>query len=320
MTARPAPADPAHHDAPVLAVDVGGTKVEAALVDAAGQVLPGTRVRVPTGPASAASANAFSQALAEAVAAVRGHALAAGVRQIGVGAAGPVDLMAGTISPLNLPAVREFDIVGALRGMSGLEDVRLRLDGTCIALAELWKGAAQGVSNAIVFVVSTGIGGGVVADGRVVTGASGNAGHLGQLIVDRVSGDDVAAATAEGQASGRNAVEWARRQGWPGTSGEELARDYARGKTLAVRAVERSASALGRGLANVAVLLDTELAIMGGGFSFVTEDYPAMVERAAHAHSVNAYARKLRVTRAALGGDAPLVGAAAQVLREDLLG
>ncbi|WP_293694513.1 ROK family protein [uncultured Agrococcus sp.] len=305
--------------APVLAVDVGGTKIEAALVDPAGTVIAGTRIRVPTGAESASSASAFSDALHAAVSTAADHPLAAGVARAGIGAAGPVDLREGTISPINLPAVHDFDIVGAVKSVTGIEDVRLRLDGTCIALGELWRGAAEGARNAIAFVVSTGIGGGVIADGRVVTGESGNAGHLGQVVIDSPVDGDVFGATVEGQASGKYAVAWARQQGWRGETGENLGADAAAGSEVARAAIERSVQALGKGLASAANLLNTEIAVMGGGFSHVTADYAERVQAAARLHSVNAYARELRVVRAQLGRDAPLIGAAALVLRPDLL-
>lgn len=303
----------------VLAVDVGGTKIEAALVTAAGDVIDETRVRVPTGAAAAASGAVFMQALEHATRTVVAHPLARGVQHVGIGAAGPVDLGAGTISPINLPSLVDFDVVNVVRDATGIADVRLRLDGTCIALAEFWRGAAAGARNAVVFVVSTGIGGGVIADGRVLAGATGNAGHLGQVVVSEPVDGDVFGATVEGQASGKYAVEWARAQGWQGATGEQLGADAAAGHEIAVRAVERSAAALGRGLASVANLLNTEIAVMGGGFAHVADDYPERVERAARACSVNDYARSLRVVRAQLGRDAPLTGAAAQVLRSDLL-
>lgn len=303
----------------VIAVDVGGTKIEAAVVTPDGAVVPDTRIRVTTGAAAAASQEAFATALLDIVGRVREHRDAAGVTSIGIGAAGPVNLPEGTISPINLPAVRDFDIVRRVQQATGINDVRLRLDGTCIALSELWLGAAAGVRNAVIFVVSTGIGGGIVADGRVVAGASGNAGHLGQVVIDTPVDGDVFGATVEGQASGKYSVAWARAHGWAGSSGEELAASLQRGDSVAAAAVERSASALGRGLASVANLLNTELAVMGGGFSYVTDDYPERVEQIARDHSVNAYGRELRVVRAGLGKDAPLVGAAAQILRADLL-
>jgi len=301
-----------------LAIDLGGTKVEAALVDPAGRILEGSRVRATTGAAAAADPDVLVRAVAEVIGACRAHASWPEVAAAGIGSAGPIDAVEGTISPINLPAARGLPLVEIVARASGLAQVALRLDGTCIALAEAWLGAAQGVDNAIVFVVSTGVGGGIITDGRLVRGASGNAGHLGQLVVADIDGD-AAASTVEMRASGPNVVRWARGQGWPGSTGEELAADYRAGDALAVAAVARSAQAIGVGLADAATLLDLELAVVGGGFSFVADDFPERIEAAARSAAVNSYAARLRVVRAALGGDAPLIGAAALVHRADLL-
>lgn len=301
-----------------LAVDLGGTKIEAALVDESGTILEGSRHRAETGAAAASDVTVLARALEAVVDACRDDPRWRAVTAAGIGAAGPIDTVAGTISPINLPAARGFAIVDAVRRASGLAQASLRLDGTCIALAEAWLGAARGVRNAIVFVVSTGVGGGIVSDGRVVSGRSGNAGHLGQLVVDRFE-TDAAAATVEQLASGPHVVAWARAQGWTGSSGEELAAAYRAGEPVATGAVARSARAVGIGLANAATLLDLELAVVGGGFSSVADDYPQQIEAAVRAAAVNAYAARLTVVRAALGGDAPLVGAAALVHRSDLV-
>lgn len=301
-----------------LAIDLGGTKVEAALVDAAGGIVAGSRARSATGQAAAGDRTVLERALAEVIAHCRALPGWRDVTAAGIGSAGPIDRTAGTISPINLPAAHGMPLVETVRRESGLDEVALRLDGTCIALAEAWLGAARGVANAIVFVVSTGVGGGIVSDGRLIAGGSGNAGHIGQVVVTEIDGD-AAASTVEQLASGPHIVAWAQRQGWTGTTGEELAAAYRDGDEIAVRAVARSAHAIGVGLANAATLLDLELAVVGGGFSFVADDFAEQIEAAVRAASVNAYAARLRVVRAALGGDAPLIGAAALVHRPDLL-
>jgi glucokinase len=301
-----------------MALDLGGTKVEAALVREDGSVVEGTRSRAATGEAAAADRGAAEQAIERVVR----HCTAApewsGVEAAGIGSAGPVDLAAGAIAPINLPSLRGFGIVEFVQGLTGLERVVLRLDGTCIALAESWLGAARGTRNALVMVVSTGVGGGVVSDGRLVAGSGGNAGHIGQVVVDRVEGA-AAAATVEGIASGPNTVRWAQSKGWEGSTGEDLAADYAAGVPIATDAVRRSARAVGLGLVNAATLLDLEIAVIGGGFSFVADHYPELVAAAVREHAVNAYAADLKVVRAELGGDAPLIGAAALVHRADLV-
>lgn len=301
-----------------LAIDLGGTKVEAALVDDRGRIVPGTRTRAATGAAAAADPAALERAVTEVIDACRAHPDWHRVTAAGIGSAGPIDIAAGTIAPINLPAAHGLPLAGLVARASGLAEVTLRLDGTCIALAEAWLGAARGIRNAIVFVVSTGVGGGIVSDGRLIAGASGNAGHLGQVIVADIS-TDAAAATVEQRASGPHTVRWARAQGWTGQTGEDLAADYRAGVPVAIDAVARSAAAVGVGVANAATLLDLELAVVGGGFSFVADDYPERVEAAARAAAVNGYAARVRVVRPALGGDAPLIGAAALVHRADLL-
>ncbi len=301
-----------------LAIDLGGTKVEAALVDPSGEIVSGSRTRAATGAAAATDASVLERALAEVIAHCRALPEWPDVIAVGIGSAGPIDRTAGTISPINLPAAHGLPIVDLVARESGLDDVSLRLDGTCIALAEAWLGAAQGVDNALVFVVSTGVGGGIISDGRLVSGRSGNAGHIGQMVVTEIDGD-AAPSTVEQLASGPHIVTWARSQGWTGATGEELAAAYRAGDDLARAAVARSAHAIGVGLANAATLLDLELAVVGGGFSFVADDFTEQIEAAVRTASVNAYAARLRVVRAGLGGDAPLIGAAALVHRRDLL-
>ena len=301
-----------------LAIDLGGAKIEGALVDADGAIIEGSRHRTPTGAGAATDLTVLERGLTEVIDGCRAHPRWNEVVAAGIGAAGPIDITAGTIAPINLPAAHGFAIVAAVRTASGLDAVTLRLDGTCIALAEAWRGAARGVRNAIVFVVSTGVGGGIVSDGRLVAGGSGNAGHLGQILVADVDGEP-AASTLEQRASGPHTVAWARAQGWAGTTGAELAVSYRAGEDVAVAAVARSAHAVGVGLTSAATLLDLELAVVGGGFSFVADDYPDRIERVVRDSAVNAYAGRLKVVRAGLGGDAPLIGAGALVHRADLL-
>ncbi len=301
-----------------LAIDLGGTKVEAALIGTDGTIIEGTRGRAAMGSAGASTPEAAAASIVSALRPALDSPHWSDVSAAGIGSAGPLNLPLGAISPINLTGLRDFPIVNVVREASGLDDVRLRLDGTCIALAELWLGAARGVSNAMVFVVSTGVGGGIISDGRVIAGATGNAGHLGQVIVDRVEGS-AAAATVEELSSGPHTVTWARSQGWTGSDGEELAAAYAAGDPIAVAAVVRSATFIGTGVVNAATLLDLELAVVGGGFSLVADDYVDHIRAAVDSRAVNAFARAVRVERASLAGDAPLIGAAALVHRSDLL-
>ncbi|MFC9918672.1 ROK family protein [Agromyces binzhouensis] len=292
-----------------LAVDIGGTKVDAALVDAEGRIVPGSRHRAPTG----AGQTPETFALAIATVCERATDAAGPAHRLvgaGVGTAGPLRGDGTHVSPLNMPGIRDLPLVPALERFARGMPVRVALDGTCIALAEVRFGALRGVRNGIAMVVSTGIGGGIVVDGRVVRGDTGNAGHVGQSWVREPSPDDPVAATVEAVASGPATVRWANAHGWAGADGLALAADYRAGDPVAVRAVQRSAEAVGQAIASFGALLDVTTVAIGGGFSRVADDYLALVEAAAHRTAVLPASREVRVVAAELGDDAPLVGAA----------
>jgi len=295
-----------------LAVDVGGTKMEAALVTAAGAVLPESRNRQPTGR------EATPETLTDAVTAVVAHALRAlpeGAEFVGAGvaSAGPVDRDTGSILPVNMPKALGFGLADAVRSAASAVLARevptvFGHDGGALALAEAWLGATQEARTSLSIVVSTGVGGGFAIDGAYVPGASGNAGHLGQM---RREGG----LTLEEIASGPASAAWAQAQGWAGATGEDLARDAAAGDAIARAAIERSAKAVGEALADAATLVDLDLVAIGGGFSRVSDDYIDLVQRALTASAVHDYSRRTRVVRSGLGDEGPLIGAAALVLR-----
>lgn len=301
----------------VLAVDFGGTKVEAALVDSDGQVLPSSRFRSPTGRTASADE------LVGSVASVTNRALAtlpadATLKGIGIGSAGPIDRDRGLVSPVNLEVWRGFplrDTVAEIARAAGHDaPATLRLDGVCITLAEHWVGAARGHDNVMGMIVSTGIGGGLVLAGTVATGSTGNAGHIGQVEVAGFAEPD-GPSTLEEIASGPHTVTWARSQGWAGNSGEELAAAYAEGVPVAKAAVERSGTAIGRAIASVSTLLDLEVVVIGGGFSRVSPDLFDYIRAGIDRYARFDYTKRVRVLPTGLDTDGPLIGAAALVWR-----
>ena len=294
-----------------LAVDVGGTKVEAALVDEGGHLVPGSRTRRATGRGSSAPELelAVTETVVEAVAALPdGHRLVSA----GIGSAGPVDVVEGRVSPINLPAWRGYPLARLVADCAGLDAdaVVLRLDGQCIALAEHRLGALRPYGNALGMVVSTGIGGGLIVEGRLVPGTTGNAGHLGQTLLG--DPDTGVVSTLEELASGTAIVGWARRQGWSGADGQELAMAYREGHPIAMAAVERCGVAIGRAVLSAAALVDLEAVAIGGGFAKVTPDLFAIIERTIREESPLA-SIVVVVHPAELGDDAPLLGAASLV-------
>lgn len=307
-----------------LAVDLGGTKVEAALVDSQGAILPGTRFRQPTGPTRSSDELAASvdAAVSQALGSLPANAQLIGV---GIGSAGPIVVTDGAVSPLNLAAWRRYPLREQVRALvhPAAPDVpvTLRMDGLCITLAEHWIGAAQGVDNVMGMVVSTGVGGGLILGGQTVAGPSGNAGHIGHI---EVAGfDDPCPCGGHGCleaiASGPHTVAWARTQGFAGSTGEELGAAYAAGDEVAIRAVRRSGTAIGRAIASATALLDLELVAIGGGFSHVTPDIFGMIAEPIAERREFDYIRDVRVVPSALSGDGPLVGAAALIHRAELV-
>ena len=188
----------------VLAVDIGGTKIAAGLVDRAGRLVRHA-VR-PTAPPVFEAVRAATEELGPGP-----------VAAAGLSCAGPVDAVAGTVSPINIPTWRDFPLrarIGAL-----LPDVPIALagDGQCMALGEHWLGAGRGSDSMLGMVVSTGVGGGLVLNGRPFAGRSGNSGHVGHVIAEPAGGDECTCGgrgCVETVASGPSMVRWAHRNGW----------------------------------------------------------------------------------------------------------
>jgi len=303
-----------------LAVDFGGTKVEAALVDDRGRLVPATRHRRPTGPtvSSAELDDAVREVVEAAYAAVPHRAILIGV---GIGAAGPVDVDRGLVSPLNVPAWRDHPLADSVASIVPDAPVTLRIDGLCIALAEHWVGAGRGVSNLLGMVVSTGVGGGLLLGGRAAPSPTGNGGHIGHVEIGGF--DDPCACGGRGcleaVASGPRTVAWARTQGFTGESGEELALAHEAGDPIAVAAVARAGDAIGHAVASATNLLDLDLVAIGGGFSRVS---PALFEHARAALAERLafpFVSRVEIVPSGLSDEGPLIGAAALVHRPEFL-
>ena len=145
-----------------IALDFGGTKVESALVEASGAVVDGSRHRAHTG--RGATERDLELAVREVLAPVLARPPGSRIRGIGIGTAGPIDRTRGVVSPLNLPAWRDYplrDFVDSLVHEAGHSyPVYPESDDVAITVAEKWVGAARGENNIMGMVISTGIGGG----------------------------------------------------------------------------------------------------------------------------------------------------------------
>ncbi|MFI7636612.1 ROK family protein [Nonomuraea sp. NPDC049400] len=201
----------------ILAIDVGGTKMAAGLVARDGTVTRSVRAATPQG----ADAATLWKTLVDLVEPLS-EVVDGGVEGVGVGCGGPMTWPDGEVSPLNIPGWRGFPLRARLAARFPGVPVRLHNDAVCLAVAEHWKGAGRGTADMLGMVVSTGVGGGLILNGRLVNGRTGNAGHIGHVIVEPVGGPRCGCGghgCLESVARGPALSAWASEQGWiPGAA------------------------------------------------------------------------------------------------------
>jgi len=278
----------------VVGLDIGGTKLMTALVTSEGTVLDRHRAPAPARDGNAMEATAFDlveQSLSDARRDGRR------IKGIGVGSGGPMSAGGRLLSPLNIPGWVEYPLVDRLRDRFGIP-CELDNDAKALALAEGWVGAAQAERNFLAMVVSTGVGGGLVVDGRLLDGATGNGGHIGHVIVNPGGRHCACGARGclEAEASGTAIASFT------GAPPAEAPPD--------VRA--HVGTMVGRAVGSVVTLLDLRLVCVAGSVAlgFGDEFFDAArleLERTARL----SYSRGARIIPAGCGADGPLIGAGA---------
>jgi glucokinase len=295
---------------PTLAIDIGGTKIAVALVNSEG-VLVHTATR-PTPHADAETVWATVEAL---ITETTSHTP---VRGAGIASAGPIHLPSGTVSPINIAAWQDFPLRERVAALLPGLPVRLGGDGLCMAVGEYRHGAGRGAQFMLGMVVSTGIGGGLVLDGAPYDGRTGNAGHVGHVVVE----PEGALCTCGGHgcvetvASGPHLAKWARDHGWDAPAdadAKELADAANAGDPVALTAFRRGAAAVAATIASVAAVCDLDLVVIGGGVAKSGALLFDPVREALHTYAGLDFLAGLRVVPAELGSDSGLVGAAALV-------
>ena len=279
----------------MLAVDVGGTKLAAGVADESGTLLRRAQVATPTGP------DAGPEALFEALRGVVDEVRDGGEVACGVGSGGPMSRGGEEVSPLNIPGWRSFPLRQRLARTTGLPTT-VDNDAKALALAEGWVGAAAGCRDFIAMVVSTGVGGGIVLDGRLLDGRAGNAGHIGHVNVvpDGHPCPCGARGCLEAEASGT---------GIRAVTGRPAAE-------AGPEVVRHVGTLVGRGVSAVCNLLDLRLAVVAGsvalgyGRPFFEAAQAELAARCKLDFSLGA-----SVVPAGLGDEGPLVGAAAVAWR-----
>jgi glucokinase len=305
---------------PLVGVDLGGTLIRAAV--ATGPATHGTPVRRPTPPGGAV---AVLDAVAASVLEATGGVVPAGVA---IGVPGPVDPRSGLVyAAPNLHGWEGVEAGHLLADRLGCP-VAIQNDANLAAFAEWTAGAGQGTRDFVFLTVSTGVGGGLVLDGELYTGAAGTAGELGHVPahLDGPRCGQGHAGCLEGIASGTAIAERARAALAAGersrlaASGDALdARDVQAaaeaGDPLARRLFDEAGRALGRAIGGIVNVLSPEVVAIGGGLLGAGELLFAPLRAAIGEVAFEVPLRRCRVVPAALGTDAGLVGATAWAVR-----
>jgi len=283
----------------ILAIDVGATKFAAGLVTTKGDLVD--RASAPVEPDVGPEAHFVRLAtiVEQQMALADRHEIR--IAAVGIGCAGPITANCETVSPVNIPAWREFPLRERMRELTA-KQVYGDGEGKALAMAEGWTGAAKGYDNYCVMTVSTGVGGGIVLDGELLDGASANAGHVGHIIVDpngRRCGCG-ARGCLEAEASG-TAIE-----AITGRSPTEPTYEI----------MQRTGRLVGRAAASLCNLLDLELVVVGGGVAlgFAATFFNAAQEELSSDARLP-YSRQARITPTRLGDRGPLIGAGAIGIR-----
>jgi glucokinase len=307
---------------PALAVDIGGTKLAAGLVEPAGRVLHWAQVPTPRGLDAEQLWRTLEALITRILAG--GEVGPDGLAGCGCGCGGPMEWPSGVVSPLNIPGWRSFPLRSRLAELLPGVPVRVHNDAICLVAGEHWRGAGRGRNDVLGMVVSTGVGGGLILDGRLIAGASGNAGHIGHVVVDPDTGPVCTCGgrgCVEAIARGPALVAWAQAEGWRPDSedatAKELADDGALGHPVGIAAMRRAGRALGIAIASATALCDLEVVSVGGGLSQAGPLLFDPLEESLRAHARLDFTRQVSVVPAALGQSAGLVGAAALIFAAD---
>jgi glucokinase len=291
-------------DEVVLAIDVGGTKIAAGVVTGT-TLLVNRRTSTPN---TDQPEDVFA-----ALIAVTDEILMSTdpPTAIGIGCGGPMQWPQGRVSPLNIRSWREFPLKERLEEHYGLP-ARIHNDAICLALAEHHVGAGMGHVNMLGMVISTGVGGGLILNGQVMNGQTGNAGHVGHVVVE----PNGAACTCggrgclEAEARGPVLSAKAKARGWSGDSTVDLARDAMAGDTIAQEVLAQAGQHIGRALASMVATLDITAVVIGGGVANCGPHLWDSIHETYRAHAGLPWCRDTLITKATAQPEPGLLGAA----------
>lgn len=238
---------------------------------------------------------------------------------IGVASAGPLNIETGTLSPVNIPIWRDFPIISRLENLSGGMKVVLHGDALALAHAEYRIGAGRGLKNMLGMVVSTGVGGGLILDGKVFPGETGNSCYIGHHSIS-FQGRMCACGRrgcVEAYASGPQMVAIAHENGWDAEldSFIDLAQSARDGNSIAIDAISQGTRALSIGIVNFVGTLDISQVVIGGGVAQAGDIFWNPLQKHIETESkAIGFLKDVQIHKAELQRDAGVLGAALAVL------
>jgi glucokinase len=315
----------------VLGVDIGGTKVAVGLVDHAGNIVAQSR-----GPMVAhGTAEDGLKAVVDAIDSLISSTDRTHIHSIGICAPGPLDPRSGVVvNPPNLPCWRDFPLCAEISKVFKVP-VKVDNDANAAALAETRWGAARGYKYVFYATVGTGIGTGIVFDGRIYHGKTGSAGEGGHTSIDYHGPvcncgklgciEILAAGPAIGlRARTKIAADPTRGSRMLDLAGgnvaavtsEMVGRAYAAGDELAAEVLHETAALLATWLGNMIDLLDPDILVVGGGASGMLQPFFGEIKQQLPEWCVNPYASEIPLVIAHYGADAGIAGGAALCSRD----
>lgn len=296
-----------------LGIDIGGTAVKIGIVDETGEVLR-------QGEASVCF-DAYRTPIIETVVSTVHRLLAAwhtgteDLEGIGCSATGQVNCNTGVVVGTcgNLPGWTGTDLKGRLEKEFGLP-AQVQNDANCMLLGEAWKGGARGKSDVLGFTIGTGIGGGILTGGRLLTGKNGLGGEIGHMHVHAIDGIFCTCGSRgcwESYASTTALVREAKKIDPSWDNGRIFFEKAEEGDERAVALLERWIREISAGIESLVHLLNPELVLIGGGVSAQKKLLIEPLAKRVKENVMPAFAENLEVREAELGNTAGLVGAVA---------
>ena len=317
----------------VVGVDLGGTNVRAAVLDRATEKVMARGKNIPS-----MAMDGIAQTAGQIVQAVQDALVAAHIEReqvLGVGIAVPGHVKAHEGLVVWAPNFKDqWKGVPIAHLVETLLSVPTRIgnDANLAALGEFRFGAGRDVRHMIMMTLGTGVGGGIIVDGKLLDGADGGAGEIGHMIVNPGGrGGNTAFGTVEGEAQRDGIIERAARkiqEGRPTTLGARvdfdrfaltpalIAEEAQRGDAVALEVYEETGYYLGLCVANLINLFNTQMIVVGGGIAQAGEIIMEPIRRTATACAIRSMSRTCQIVSAELGDNAGVLGGAAMVLQD----